>query len=65
MLRFNKYLYFTDEELGQIRMALIGNTSYNDLETTKKCKLTMLSTIKSKELSEKIRQHFIKKEDNA
>ena len=60
MMKLNKYLNFTDEELGQIRLALLGNTYYNDLETTKKCKMSMLSTDKSKVLSEKIRQHFIK-----
>jgi hypothetical protein len=61
MMNLNKYINFTDEELGQIRLALIGNMEYNKLEETKKCKMSMLPTDKSKELSEKIRQHFIKK----
>ena len=59
-MKLNKHLIFTDEELGQIRLALIGNTYYNAVETTKKCKMTMLPTYDSKHLSEKIRQHFIK-----
>jgi hypothetical protein len=62
MLKLNKYLNFTDEELGQIRLALIGNMEYNKLETTKNCKLTMLPDKETKQLSEKIRQHFIKNE---
>ena len=60
MLKLNKYLNFTDEELGQLRLALLGNLQYNELETTKNCKMTMLQTDKTKQLSEKIRQHFIK-----
>jgi hypothetical protein len=58
MMNLNKYINFTDEELGQIRMALIGNLEYNKLETTKKCKMTMLSDDKTKQLSNKIYKHF-------
>ena len=58
MLKLNKYIEFTDEELRQLRMALIGNLQYNELEATKKCKMTMLDTEKTKNLSEKICQHW-------
>jgi hypothetical protein len=63
MLKFNKHLIFTEEELKQLRMALIGNNTYNDLEWTKEHKMTMLPADKTKELSEKIRQHFILNSD--
>jgi hypothetical protein len=60
MLKLNKHLIFTEEELGQIRMALLANMTYNDLEWTKEHKMTLLPTEKSKILDEKIRQHYIK-----
>jgi hypothetical protein len=58
MMTLNKYLNFSEEELGEIRLALIGNLEYNKLETTKKSKMTMLSDDKTKELSNKIYKHF-------
>ena len=57
MLKLNKHLIFTEEELTQIRMALIANEYYNELDWTKEHRMSMLPTEKSRELSNKIFQH--------
>lgn len=59
MLNLNKYINFTYEELESLRLALLQARYYNESEI-KGPKSVLINTERCFELSEKIREHFLK-----